>query len=74
MLFVLVMDVLKLLVNRADTNGVLRPLAAYRLKYQVYADDMVLFLQYGFDLHYGIATSLGLASGLKIYIYIYIYI
>ena len=46
MLFVLVMDVLKLLVNRADTNGVLRPLAAYRLKYQVYADDMVLFLQY----------------------------
>jgi len=46
MLFVLVMDVLKLLVNQADTNGVLRPLAAYRLKYQVYADDMVLFLQY----------------------------
>jgi hypothetical protein len=29
MLFVLVMDVLKLLVNRADVNGVLRPLAAH---------------------------------------------
>jgi hypothetical protein len=45
MLFILVMDVLSLLVQRASEEGLLQPLSARQLHHRIsiYADDAVIF-------------------------------
>jgi hypothetical protein len=47
MLFILVMDVLKWMVTRADEEGLLQPLSRRPLQHRIslYADDVALFLQ-----------------------------
>jgi hypothetical protein len=47
MLFILVMDILSLLVQRATEEGHLQPLAYRQLKHwiSIYADDVVIFLK-----------------------------
>jgi hypothetical protein len=47
MLFVLVMDILSLLVQRASEEGLLQPLSSRQLQHRMslYADDAVVFLQ-----------------------------
>jgi hypothetical protein len=46
MLFILVMDVLNLLVQRASEEGLLQPLSTRNMQHRIslYADDAVLFL------------------------------
>jgi hypothetical protein len=47
MLFILVMDVLKWMVTRADEEGLLQPLSRRPLQHRIslYADDVALFLE-----------------------------
>jgi hypothetical protein len=47
MLFILVMDILSLLVQRASEEGHLQPLSSTYLRHRIslYADDAVIFLR-----------------------------
>jgi len=59
MLFILVMDVLNCLIEKASNEGLLQPLAARNIHHRVslYTDDMVLFLR-------PVATDLQMAEDL----------
>ena len=70
MLFILVMDVLGLMISKAASEGLLKPLSRRVLQHRVslYADDVVLFLRPEADdinLVLGILNLFGDASGLK---------
>ena len=59
MLFILVMDVLNCLIEKASNEGLLQPLAARNIHHRVslYTDDVVLFLR-------PVATDLQMAEDL----------
>jgi hypothetical protein len=70
MLFVLVMDVLNIMVQRASAEGVLQPLSSRFLHHRIslYADDVVVFLRpdvVDIEAFKGILHFFGEASGLK---------
>jgi hypothetical protein len=70
MLFVLVMDVLNIMVQRASAEGVLQPLSSRFLHHRIslYADDVVVFLRsdvVDIEAFKGILHLFGEASGLK---------
>jgi hypothetical protein len=70
MLFVLVMDVLNIMVQRASAVGVLQPLSSRFLHHRIslYADDVVVFLwpdAVDIEAFKGILHLFGEASGLK---------
>lgn len=70
MFFILVMDVLNSLINRASDEGLLQPLSTQGIQHQVslYADDAVLFLRpvaEDFNLIKQILQLFGEVSGLR---------
>jgi hypothetical protein len=70
MLFILVMDILSLLVQRASEEGLLQPLASRHIKHRIslYADDVVIFLRpdpADISLILDILRLFGKASGLQ---------
>ncbi|GJM85001.1 hypothetical protein PR202_ga00728 [Eleusine coracana subsp. coracana] len=71
MLFILVMDILNVLIQKASDEGLLQPLARRPLQHRVslYADDVVMFLRpvaSDLNLITEILRVFGTASGLKI--------
>jgi hypothetical protein len=70
MLFILIMDILSLLVQRASEEGLLQPLALRQLNHRIsiYADDAVIFLRpdpTDITLILAILQLFGKASGLR---------
>lgn len=70
MLFILVMDVLNCLIEKANSEGLLQPLATRNIHHRVslYVDDVVLFLRpVATDLHIveDLLQLFGAATGLK---------
>jgi hypothetical protein len=70
MLFILVMDVLGFMINKAVEENLLQPLARRSLQHRIsiYADDVVIFLKpiaEDINLILGILDLFGTASGLK---------
>jgi hypothetical protein len=70
MIFILIMDILSLLVQRASEEGRLQPLASRHIKHRIslYADDVVIFLRpdpTAISLILDILWLFGKASGLQ---------
>lgn len=70
MLFILVMDILNLMVQKASDENLLQPLPSRHLPHRIslYADDVVLFLRpvaSDIDLFLDITRLFGTTSGLR---------
>lgn len=67
MMFILVMDVLNSLFLKAGGLGLLQPLVVFKVKRQIYVDDMVLFIKPNeeeMQLTRNVLSKFGEASGL----------